>query len=53
MKGTKVFPSEIQDFIINNNHGKTLEEITELVNKTFQKSYTQNQLRSFRKKSPP
>lgn len=49
MKGTKVFPSEIQDFIINNNQGKTLEEITELVNKIFQKSYTQNQLRSFRK----
>lgn len=45
----RVFPKEIHEFICANNKGKTLTEITALVNETFRKTYTKKQLRSFRK----
>ena len=44
-----LFPKEIHEFICANNKGKTLTEITALVNETFGKTYTKKQLRSFRK----
>lgn len=44
-----LFPKEIHEFICTNNKGKTLTEITALVNETFGKTFTKNQLRCFRK----
>ena len=44
-----LFPKEIHEFICANNKGKTLTEITALVNETFGKTFTKKQLRCFRK----
>lgn len=44
-----LFPKEIHEFICTNNKGKTLTEITALVNETFGKTFTKKQLRCFRK----
>lgn len=44
-----LFPKEIHEFICDNNKGKTLTEITALVNETFGKTFTKKQLRCFRK----
>lgn len=44
-----LFPKEIHEFICANNKGKTLAEITALVNETFGKTFTKKQLRCFRK----
>lgn len=46
---SKTFPKEIAQFITANNHGRTLAEITALVNATFGTEYGQRQLSSYRK----
>ena len=46
---SKVFPREVFEFIKKNNYGKTCKEITALVNDRFGKTYTEHQIKTFRK----
>lgn len=44
----KVFPEYIQNFLKENNFGKTTREITELLNVTFNKNYSVSQIKALR-----
>ncbi len=45
---SKLFPRNVRDFIRENNYGRTALEMAELLNRTFNTSYTAGQIKAIR-----
>ena len=46
-----IFSKTEQNYIKENVKGNTVEELTQLINKTFNKNYKENQIRNFKKQN--
>lgn len=47
-ESTKLFPTEVREFIKKNVKGTSISSLTEMVNQTFNKNYDQQQIKRFK-----
>lgn len=47
---SELFPPEVYDYIVKINYGRTVEEVTRLVNEKFFRNYTRAQIKSLRQR---